>query len=127
MLRTDMSRLRWALLAAILAVGIATIAAMPAQTQTGVGRPPGTNYQSPSFTFNKIADGVYHAVGTRSLVVTSNADIVEGNRDIHGEAQTSGEDDRLALAGCELSEHSQCLACLRAARWQSEINEKRDT
>src|SRR5215510_11543067 len=80
--RTDMSRARWALLSAILAVGIATIAAMPAQTQTGVGRPPGTNYQRPAFTFNKIADGVYHAVGTGSLVVMSNAAIVEGDRDV---------------------------------------------
>jgi hypothetical protein len=41
MLPTDMSRTRWALLATILAVGFAAIAAMPAQTQTGAGRPPG--------------------------------------------------------------------------------------
>ena len=73
---------RWTLLAVILAVGVVTIAAMPAQTQTGAGRPPGTSYQNPAFTFNKIADGVYHAVGTGSLVVMSNAAIIEGDRDV---------------------------------------------
>jgi hypothetical protein len=55
---------------------------MPAQTQTGAGRPPGANYHGPAFTFNKIADGVCHAVGTGALVVMSNAAIVEGDRDV---------------------------------------------
>lgn len=45
-------------------------------------RPPGANYKSPAWTFNKIADGVYHAVGTGSLVVMSNATIIEGDRDV---------------------------------------------
>jgi glyoxylase-like metal-dependent hydrolase (beta-lactamase superfamily II) len=45
-------------------------------------RPPGTSYKSPAFTFNKIADGVYHAVGTGSLVVMSNAAIIEGDTDV---------------------------------------------
>ena len=55
--------------------------AMPAQAPPA-GRPPGTNYKAPAFTFNKIADGVYHAVGTGSLVVMSNAAIIEGDRDV---------------------------------------------
>ena len=46
------------------------------------GRPPGTSYKSPAFTFNKITEGVYHAVGTGSLVVMSNATIIEGDRDV---------------------------------------------
>ena len=50
--------------------------------QTPAGRPPGTNYKSPAFTFNKVAEGVYHAVGTGSLVVMSNAVIIEGDRDV---------------------------------------------
>src|SRR5438876_12237179 len=58
-LRSEMSLARWTLLAGILAVGVVTIAAMSAQTQTAGGRPPGTNYQRPAFTFNKIANGVY--------------------------------------------------------------------
>lgn len=45
-------------------------------------RPPGTSYKGPAFTFHKIHEGVYHAVGTGSLVVMSNATIVEGDRDV---------------------------------------------
>jgi len=45
-------------------------------------RPPGTNYKAPAFTFNKIADGIHHAVGTGSLVVMSNAAIIEGDSDV---------------------------------------------
>ncbi|HXG86977.1 MAG TPA: MBL fold metallo-hydrolase [Vicinamibacterales bacterium] len=45
-------------------------------------RPPGTTYTGPAFTFNKIQDGIYHAVGTGSLVVMSNATIIEGERDV---------------------------------------------
>ena len=50
--------------------------------QAPAPKPPGTNYNGPAFTFNKIADGVYHAVGTGSLVVMSNAAIIEGDRDV---------------------------------------------
>ena len=53
-----------------------------ATEQTPSPKPPGTNYKAPAFTFNKIADGVYHAVGTGSLVVMSNAAIIEGDRDV---------------------------------------------
>ena len=77
-----MSRARWTLLALILAAGAVSMLATAAQAPPGAGRPPGTNYKGPAFTFNKIADGVYHAVGTGSLVVMSNAAIVEGDRDV---------------------------------------------
>lgn len=53
-----------------------------AADQSASARPPGTNYKSPAFTFNKIQEGVYHAVGTGSLVVMSNAAIIEGDRDV---------------------------------------------
>ena len=62
-------------ISAVVAVGLMFIAAQDR-------RPPGTNYTGPAFTFNKIADGVYHAVGTGSLVVMSNATIIEGDRDV---------------------------------------------
>lgn len=45
-------------------------------------RPPGTTYKGHAFTFNKIQDGVYHAVGTGNLVVMSNATVIEGDRDV---------------------------------------------
>lgn len=75
-----MTRSRLLVLAAIVAAGSAAISA--ARTEQTSPKPPGTNYQGPAFTFNKIADGVYHAVGTGSLVVMSNAAIVEGDRDV---------------------------------------------
>lgn len=50
--------------------------------QPASAHPPGTAYSGQAFTFNKIQDGVYHAVGTGNLVVMSNATIVEGDRDV---------------------------------------------
>jgi glyoxylase-like metal-dependent hydrolase (beta-lactamase superfamily II) len=70
-----MSRSRWILLALILCVGAGSMLAMPAQTPAS--KPPGANYKGAAFTFNKIADGIYHAVGTGNLVVMSNAAIFE--------------------------------------------------
>ena len=60
---------------AVLAIGMGFIAAQDR-------RPPGTNYTGRAFTFNKIAEGVYHAVGTGNIVVMSNATIVEGDNDV---------------------------------------------
>ncbi|HEX8029426.1 MAG TPA: MBL fold metallo-hydrolase, partial [Vicinamibacterales bacterium] len=83
-----MSRQRPALLVAIVLLGGAVMAFAPYSSVTAeqgaasAARPPGTAYKGPAFTFNKIADGVYHAVGTGSLVVMSNATIIEGDRDV---------------------------------------------
>lgn len=78
---------RGLLLAAIVAVGGAVLAFAPEsltarQSPSGSARPPGTDYNAPAFTFYKIADGVHHAVGTGSLVVMSNAAIIEGDSDV---------------------------------------------
>jgi cyclase len=51
------------------------------QGPPAAARPPGANYKAPAFTFNKIQEGIYHAVGTGSLVVMSNATIIEGDTD----------------------------------------------
>ena len=80
-----MTRLRLLFVVAIVAAGIGTIASNGGDfsvTQGEGQRPPGTNYKGPAFTFNKIADGVHLAIGTGSLVVMSNAVIVEGDRDV---------------------------------------------
>ena len=76
-----MTRTRLLSFVLIAALGSIAIAANRAE-QTPSSRPPGTNYKGPAFTFNKITDGVYHAVGTGSLVVMSNATIIEGDRDV---------------------------------------------
>ena len=39
-------------------------------------RPPGTEHDGPAFTFNKIAEGVYHAVGTGSMSVGANSTVI---------------------------------------------------
>lgn len=62
-------------IASVLAIGIGFIAAQDR-------RPPGSNYSGRAFTFNKIADGVYHAIGTGNIVVMSNAAIIEGDNDV---------------------------------------------
>jgi len=77
-----MTRTRLLALAAIVALGSVAITATRTDQAPSSPKPPGTNYKSPAFTFNKIADGVYHAVGTGSLVVMSNATIIEGDRDV---------------------------------------------
>jgi glyoxylase-like metal-dependent hydrolase (beta-lactamase superfamily II) len=79
-----MTRQRSVLLLALLVIGAAAIGFAPQSSVTAQSapKPPGANYTSPAFTFNKIAEGVYHAVGTGSLVVMSNAAIIEGDRDV---------------------------------------------
>ena len=79
-----MTRQRPVLLFAIIILGAAAIGLAPHSSLTAQStpKPPGTNYKGPAFTFTKIAEGVYHAIGTGSLLVMSNAAIVEGDRDV---------------------------------------------
>jgi cyclase len=79
-----MTRARLLLVALVLSLGAGAAAFGPHTETYGqtTQRPPGTNYKGPAFTFNKIADGVYLAIGTGSLVVMSNAVIIEGDRDV---------------------------------------------
>jgi glyoxylase-like metal-dependent hydrolase (beta-lactamase superfamily II) len=67
----------------VLSLGVVTAAVGPrADEAQALQRPPGTRYKSPAFTFTTIAEGVYLAVGTGSLVVMSNAAIIESDRDV---------------------------------------------
>ena len=75
-----MTRARFALVVFLVAIAAGT--ALRGGSQTGVARPAGTNYTGPAFTFHKIADGVYHAVGTGNLVVMSNAAVIEGDSEV---------------------------------------------
>jgi glyoxylase-like metal-dependent hydrolase (beta-lactamase superfamily II) len=80
-----MTRQRSLVLLLIFSVGAGALAygrSAPLVAEQGSSRPPGTNYKGHAFTFNKIADGVYHAVGTGSLVVMSNATLIEGDTDV---------------------------------------------
>ncbi len=78
-----MTRLRLLLMAFVLSLGVVIAAVGPrADEAQALQRPPGTRYKAPAFTFTTIAEGVYLAVGTGSLVVMSNAAIIEGDRDV---------------------------------------------
>jgi cyclase len=79
-----MTRPRLLLLALLVSVGAMSIA-LGQGPVTGAAqgtRPPGSSYKGQAFRFNKIQDGIYHAVGTGSLVVMSNATVIEGDRDV---------------------------------------------
>jgi hypothetical protein len=80
-----MTRQRPLLLLSIVILGAIAVLLGPAslaQQGSPSNTPPGSTYKGQAWTFNKIADGVYHAVGTGSLVVMSNATIIEGDRDV---------------------------------------------
>ena len=65
-----------------LVLSLAASAAVLGGGQPTSQRPPGATYTGNAFTFHKITDGVYHAVGTGNLVVMSNAAIIEGDTDV---------------------------------------------
>jgi glyoxylase-like metal-dependent hydrolase (beta-lactamase superfamily II) len=78
-----MTRARLVLVVTVLALAAgAGVFGRGRSAQSPTPRPPGTNYTGKAFTFNKIVDGVYHAVGTGNLVVMSNAAVIEGDTDV---------------------------------------------
>ena len=86
------------------AFGPASLAQQGSPSNT---RPPGTNYKAPAWTFNKIADGVYHAVGTGSLVVMSNATIIEGDQRCAGRRLASVAGRRVGAARRAEGDHAE--------------------
>ena len=77
-----MTRSRLFLLAAVLSLAGITVIGRNAPAARSSQRPPGTDYKGQAFTFHKITEGVYHAVGTGNLVVMSNAAVIEGDSDV---------------------------------------------
>jgi cyclase len=69
---------RLAMAIACIAVLI-TLAAAGAQTQR---QPAGTAHNGSAFRFNKVADGVYHAIGTGSLTVVGNSSVIVNADDV---------------------------------------------
>src|SRR5436309_7884951 len=69
-----MARLTLALSALLIAFTVAGV-----QSQ----RPPaGTSHQGKAYRFNKVADGLYHAVGTGALAVVGNSSIIVNDTDV---------------------------------------------
>ena len=107
-----MTRQRPLLLLFIVFLGAGALAFggnVPAAADQGAasGRPPGTNYKGPAFTFNKIQEGVYHAVGTGSLVVMSNADHHRGRPRRAGRRLARHAGRRLGAARRAQGHHAQ--------------------
>jgi cyclase len=75
---------RWFVLVAIVLAGGAGIAFSSATRVNAqdAGRPTGARYTGKAFTFNEVAPGVYHAVGTGALSVGCNASIVVNADDV---------------------------------------------
>ena len=69
-----MARLTLALSAVLIAFTVAGV-----QSQ----RPPaGTSHQGKAYRFNKVADGVYHAIGTGALAVVGNSSVIVNDDDV---------------------------------------------
>ncbi|HEX6176710.1 MAG TPA: MBL fold metallo-hydrolase [Thermoanaerobaculia bacterium] len=45
-------------------------------------RPAGTTFQGKAFRFNKIKEGIYHAIGTGALTVVGNSTVIVNDRDV---------------------------------------------
>src|SRR2546426_7696822 len=69
-----MVRLTMAFTAALITL---TLAGIQAQRQ-----PAGTFHQGKAYRFNKVADGVYHAVGTGALSVVGNSSVIVNDNDV---------------------------------------------
>ena len=44
-------------------------------------RPAGTTFSGKAFRFNKVKEGIYHAIGTGALTVVGNSTIIVNDRD----------------------------------------------
>jgi glyoxylase-like metal-dependent hydrolase (beta-lactamase superfamily II) len=45
-------------------------------------RPAGTTYTGPAFRFNKVKEGIYHAIGTGALAVVGNSAVIVNDNDV---------------------------------------------
>jgi glyoxylase-like metal-dependent hydrolase (beta-lactamase superfamily II) len=73
-------RTRVLILSLLVMVGATTIFVVPGAAQRP--RPPGATFTGDAFRFNKIQDGIYHAVGTGALSVGCNASIIVNQDDV---------------------------------------------
>ena len=60
--------------------GLALVVGRPHALQRA--KPPGAEFKGEAFRFNKIQDGIYHAVGTGALSVGCNASVIVNDEDV---------------------------------------------
>ena len=71
---------RFSLLSALVLAGVASIVVVPGAAQRA--KPPGAEYVGAAFTFTKVQDGIYHAVGTSAMSVGCNASVIVNQDDV---------------------------------------------
>jgi cyclase len=64
--------------ALLVLVGLMFVAAIAAQSR----QPAGTAHTGKAFRFNKVKEGIYHAVGTGSLAVVGNSSFIVNDNDV---------------------------------------------
>jgi cyclase len=64
-------------LALAITIGLLALVAVAAQSR----RPAGTAHKGDAFKFNKVRDGVYHAIGTGALAVVGNSSVIVNDDD----------------------------------------------
>ncbi len=62
----------------LVVIAVMFVAAMLAQSR----QPAGTSHTGKAFRFNKVKDGVYHAVGTGALAVVGNSSFIVNDNDV---------------------------------------------
>jgi glyoxylase-like metal-dependent hydrolase (beta-lactamase superfamily II) len=62
----------------LIVIGVMFVAAVAAQSR----QPAGTAHTGKAFRFNKVKEGVYHAVGTGSLAVVGNSSFIVNDNDV---------------------------------------------
>ena len=69
--------------ATVLLLLIATLVDHRGDTVAAQGpRPAGTTFSGKAFRFNKVKEGVYHAIGTGALTVVGNSTVLVNDRDV---------------------------------------------
>src|SRR3954462_5962375 len=64
----------------LLALGLIVTLGIVAAAQSR--QPAGTTHSGKAFKFNKVSDGIYHAVGTGSLAVVGNSSFIVNDDDV---------------------------------------------
>jgi glyoxylase-like metal-dependent hydrolase (beta-lactamase superfamily II) len=71
------------IVAAVLLLVIAALVDQRGDTVAAQGRrPAGTTFSGKAFRFNKVKEGVYHAIGTGALTVVGNSTVIVNDRDV---------------------------------------------
>jgi len=78
-----MSRLVLTLVIGLLFLGVVVLQPPSADTVVAQsGQPAGTTHTGKAFRFNKVKEGIYHAIGTGALAVVGNSSIIVNDNDV---------------------------------------------